>query len=131
VICGKCGFDRWDGVSSHWHQGRESSRVNCFGPRTVKPIVGAKIPYIGILENGHQPPKKRGRPSKADIAARTLDAMEAAGEIQRGSTLPVPNPLARKRGRPRKGQSPSGHDTADTHRTRAASTAGRSRNRGT
>lgn len=105
MICKNCGYDKWDGTSTHMFGGRPTSGVNCWGPKThvatarrapvepAKSATGEQRQEREQQKIDHQAttPKKEKKPTRAEKIA----AKFASFGLKVASALPAPDPSSR------------------------------------
>lgn len=104
MICGRCGFDRWDGESTHEFAGRPSAGVKCWGPKVKQQYRVTALTTGAVMTTGDavvepEPVKELG-PSKAamkaELFARALDDIAIDLKLKRGTELSTPKPEDRR-----------------------------------
>lgn len=110
MICGRCGYDRWDGSSVHFYQGRESSGVNCFGA-------------TNRTGNQRHVESRSGMPERVTERVRQDHVRDGSGDADAGETSDGVR-TARKRGRPPKTTDIRSSDSSVDARSKILETPG-------
>lgn len=113
MICSNCGYDRWDGESTHDYAGRVTAGLKCYGPKvrryavipagTLKAgstfsvtAVGAIGPAVGVGPPVPESAATGDVATRKERLARALDSIEGDLKLKRGSELAQPDPADRR-----------------------------------